>query len=247
MKIPFMIKSLTHRRYWLLRFTIAVVLTCVLVCDYVSHAIAEQTGYTFNGIAWYTDAATVDQIVSSIDGVRKPIFGAVERNAKIDGWFRKWKYFYTDDAVENGGIILNYNAVRFEGYTAQLSLSFVYSIVNNRVNRDYTSAELYMAVYTIDSGRNLYGVYENLKQKLKSTYGQYVSKSYYDGGMEGVMWTASDGSIIWLRISQNTVYKNYEDVTITFFAPDGLAHMERVSQIQTQEVVDQNSDNFDGL
>ncbi len=230
------------------KIPIAVVLLLALCCCLLSHGFAEQAGYTFENIDWYTDANTVDQIVGSMDGVRKPIFGAVDKNAKIDSWFRKWKYFYTEDAVENGGVIFNYNGVKFEGYTAQLSLSFVYSIDNdNRINRDYKAAELYMAVYTIDNGKNLYGIYEDLKGKLKATYGQYVSKSFFDGGMEGVMWTADDGSIIWLRISQNTVYKNYEDITITFFAPDGLTHIERVSQVLTQEVVDRNSDNMDGL
>lgn len=232
----------------------ALICCLLLSLSLFNIAIAEVDTITFRDLEWYSHPSKVSATMNSIPQVTTPWFGAVKKNEKIEGWFKKWQYFYSEDAVSNGGAILKFSNVPIAGYSADVELSFMWATRDGKVLYDYDSTELYMGIYTIDGYRDLHGVYEELKDKLKTTYGNCVSQSYFDGGMEGVKWTAKDGSLIWLRIRQNTVYKNYEDITITYFAPDGSERLQQLSELMTQEIIDKeeekrenNKDNFEGL
>ncbi len=238
-----------------MRKKVMIALLLVLLCLLVSISVADEIdSFTFRDLKWYSNPNDASLKMNAIPGVSKPWYGAVRKNEKIEGWYKKWRYFYTDDAVSNGGAILKYTNVPIAGYSANVELSFMWTIRDNRVVYDYDSTEFYMGIYTIDGYRDLKGVYEEIKGKLKDLYGNYVSHSYYEGGMEGVKWTATDGSLIWLRICQNTVYKNYEDITVTYFAPNGAERLQELSNCILQEAIDKedekrekNKDNYDGL
>lgn len=238
-----------------MKYKVIISLTCIIFCILSSiSAVAEVDSITFRDLDWYSHPSIVSSVMNSIPGVTTPWFGAVDKSAKIESWFKKWQYFYTEDAINNGGAILKFSRVPIAGYTADVELSFMWMMEDSQINSSFESSEFYMGVYTIEGYKDLFGVYNEIKEKLKTTYGNYVSQSYFDSGIEGVKWTASDGSLIWLRIRKNTVYKNYEDITITYFAPNGEERLRQLSSLMLQKIVDkederreQNKDNYEGL
>lgn len=238
-----------------MKYKVIVFLLLIELCSLpFIPAVADVDSITFRNIDWYSHPSVVSSAMESISGVTTPWFGAVNKSAKIESWFKKWQYFYTDDAISNGGAILKFSRVPIAGYTADVELSFMWMTEDSQVINRFESAEFYMGVYTIEGYKDLFGVYNEIKEKLKTTYGNYVSQSYFDGGIEGVKWTANDGSLIWLRIRKNTVYKNYEDITITYFAPNGEERLKHLSSLMIQQIVDkederreQNKDNYEGL
>ncbi len=231
-------------------FAVFVLLCIAFVTVY---AVQPET-IRFRDIEWYTDVENVSSIMKAIPGVSTPWLRAVDNHAKIESWFKKWEYFYTDDAIDNGGVILRFTKVPLAGYLAEVEMSFLYTCDDKRVLYNNKTAELYMAVYKIDGYSNIYGIYEELRGKLKDKYGDYVSKSYFDGGLEGALWIAKDGSLIWLRVYQNSISHNYQYVRVTYFASKGEERLIKLSkQIANEkkntikEEMKKNVDNYEGL
>lgn len=235
--------------------TLILLAVSFLICIQLVTAFADQPDtISFRDINWYTDVGTASTIMRAIPGVSVPWFGSFEKHAKIESWFKKWEYFYTDDAIDDGGVILRFSRVPLAGYSADVEMSFLYTCEDNKVSYNNQTAELYMAIYKIDGYSNLYGIYEELRGKLKNTYGDYVTKSYYDGGLEGALWIAKDSSLIWLRIYQNSISNKYQNIAITYFAPNGEERFKALSEQITLEKKDKqkqwqdkNSDNYEGL
>lgn len=233
----------------------SLVLVVILCIAFGSYAFAEQPdAITFRGISWYTNAEDVNNTIKAIEGAAPSRYSARTEKADMQSWFKKWPYYNTDECVDEGGVILKYTTVPVAGYSAGLSVYCMYPIVDGKVAYDSSQAEFYMAIYAIDGFEDLYSVYTDLQTKLDKTYGSHVDQSFANGGMEGVTWTAKDGSVVWLRIRQNTVYKNYEDVQITYFAPNGNERLNALSAQIYREAVDaenaereNNTNNFDGL
>ena len=232
---------------------VAIILLILLPLS--SFALAGQIdAITFRDIAWYSDKRTVSAKMKTIPDVSTPWIGSEQKHAKLESWFQKWEYFYSDDAIENGGVILKFNKVPIAGYSSEVELSFLYTIKNDRVTYDDDTAEFYKALYKIDGYPNMYGIYEDLRNKLKQTYGDYVSKSYYEGGLEGALWIAKDGSLIWLRVYQNSISHKYQNVMVTYFAPNGEERFaslaQQISNENTERIKEEqkkNADNFEGL
>lgn len=237
------------------KITTSLVSVLLLACLFISTCYADQAdSILFRNIEWYSHESDVSTAIKKISGVKTPWYGASYTKTKIDGWFKKWPYMHTDEAVDDAGVILHFNHVPVAGYSADLALSFMYPITNGKIDYRTETSEFYMAIYSIDGFDDLHLVYQDLMTKLSEAYGSHVDQSYFPGGMEGVQWTAKDGSLIWLRIRQNTVYKNYEDVQITYFAPNGLQRLKQLSDQIFKEAsekendrIKQNADNFEGL
>ncbi len=230
---------------------ISIVLLAILCMTYVSAFADQKEAITFRGIDWYTNANDVNATLKAIEGVTA---GSKNDMAGMQGWFRKWEYSNTNEYVAESGVIQYYSSVPVAGYSAELATYLMYPIVNGKVEYDSNKAEFYMAYYTIKGFEDLYAVFTDLQNKLDKTYGAHVDKSYSGGGAEGVLWTAQDGSLVWLMIRQNTVYKNYEYIQLTYFAPNGVDRLNQLAAQIHQEAVDaekeereKNADNYDGL
>ena len=235
--------------------TLVQLFIILLLCIALVNALADQPEtIRFRDIDWYTDVQSVSAIMKAIPGVSTPWFGAVDNHAKIESWFKKWKYFYTDDAIDNGGVILKFTKVPIAGYSSDVEMSFLYTYNDGKVSYNNQTAEFYMAIYTIDGYSNIYGIYEEVRGKLKEKYGNYVSKSYFDGGLEGALWTAKDGSLIWLRVYQNSISQKYQNITITYLASNGEERFKKLSEQIANEKKEQikkeqekNANNYEGL
>ena len=224
----------------------------ILLISVICVATAETPEeITFRSIPWYSKLSDVDASVRSISGITIP-WSPVNEGARIESWFQEYEYSYTDDSVENGGVILSYSNLSVAGYTASLKLSFLYSIMDGRVNYSKDDAEFYMAMYTIEGLTDMLSAYKDLRTKLYGVYGNYDLKNGYH--MEGAKWTAKDGSIIWIRVRQNSISDNYEEIKIFYFAPNGIDRLATLAEQIKQEAIQaeeeerlRNQTNFEGL
>ena len=139
----------------------------------------------------------------------KPSWSYLDKDARIDGWYRQWANMYANDNITNGGVILSYGNASVAGYTASLDLSFIYPINSGKIQYDTGSAQFYKAKYTIDDLEDIEGAYEDLASKLSKLYGASEDKSYFNTlddkySPKGTLWMAKDGSLVWLGIYYNS-------------------------------------------
>ena len=206
----------------------------------------------FRGIPWYEQEQNVKPSIDSITGIKTSWYRPVYEKARIESWYQPWKYMYADINVHDAGVILNYDNAPVAGYKADLELSFGYSIVNEYVEYHTETAQFYMAKYTIEDLEDFEGAFNNLVDKLTNIYG--VPKDKSQGDTKGKIWMAKDGSLVWICMYYNTSSKRYDEINITYAAPntDGfLTVLEK--QIQKEAAAgearkrEQNSNNYDGL
>lgn len=206
----------------------------------------------FRGITWYEREDSVKESVESIDGIKSSWYRAVDEKARIESWYQPWKYMYADINVYDAGVILNYENAPVAGYNADLELSFGYAIVDGNVEYHTETSQFYMAKYTIEDLEDFEGAFDGLIEKLSQLYGKPKDKSYDD--TKGKLWTAKDGSLVWICMYYNSIDNKYEEIDITYAAPDTdgfLQNLERQIQAETAageaQEREQNSSNFDGL
>jgi len=229
--------------------------------------IAEASGtseaadsITFRGIDWLSPEAEVKAEVEKIEDIKPSFYQPEEENARIDSWYRQWENMYSDYNIEEAGVILRYQNVPVAGYTADLDLSFMYSIdENDGVDYDAKKAQFYMAQYDIQDVEDIEGAFDDISSKLTELYGESEDKSYYNSFDEktspkGKVWTASDGSLVWAGIYYNSYDEKYSTLWIVYAAPNTDGMLTELANRITQEAInheaeqrEENASNTGGL
>lgn len=220
---------------------------------------ATNKSILFRNIKWYEHCSTVRKTVETEEGLRPSWYNPVDEGARIDSWYRQWKNMYTDVNITNGGVILNYDDVSVAGYIADLSLSFLYPIINNAVSYETDTARFYKAKYKIENLEDFENAFLDIKAKLSTLYGAPEAKSYYNTlekieDPKGCVWTAPDGSLVWLGLYYNSYAEKYDELHLVYSAPE----VEKIlldldaqikKEISEQEKLkrQENTSNFDGL
>ena len=222
---------------------LAILLVLVMMSSNAGAYADQAETITFRDIPWYSKEPDVDATIKSIDGVSTPWFMATTTGTKIDGWYKQYEYFYTDNAVDNGGDIYRYDDISVAGYTADLEVSFMYPVIDGVVTYDSSLAEFYMAIYEIEGLEEMQAVYEDLQMKLAGIYGPYTDNSYYDSFDNvydplGCIFEAKDGSMIWLAARYNSISDKYDTVDITYYAPDADQRLADLEATMTQNTID---------
>ena len=211
-----------------IRRSIASILFVLFVFpSFQSMSYAENTpkSITFQKFDWLDNYKNVKKVCDNIDGIRKVWLLETEEKATIDTWDNEYENVGSDIAVPEGGVILRYSAIPVAGYTASLKLSFIYPIVDGLIQYDTQSSQFYKAQYSIEDIEDVEGAYNDLKGKLTSLYGSPSDKSYSNWlyGCDsplGALWTAEDGSLVWLCMYYNVWEEKYDTLRLVYSAPN---------------------------
>lgn len=226
----------------------AFLLVTLLAVAVIGTSIAEES-FTFRNIPWLTTKVDVAAAMSS-EGYK---VSWRDNNTTIPDWFQTWINITGDYKVAEGGCYLSFKGVKVAGYSASLATYYWYPIVDGRVQRDDDLSQFYLAKYEIQDIENMDPVYDDLLAKLTSLYGKPEPKDSGSSWTDtiGVLWTADDGSLIWLAR-----YKAYGDtaVKIWYAAPkttETLQALEKQIAKETLEAEEaereKNKTNTDGL
>ena len=236
------------------------VLTFAVMAGFAICAYADKPdAIAFWGIPWLTQESEVIKTIESIDPV-SPMDSLFE-DTTVDGWYREFTSFYADPAVKNGGVSYHsYKGVNVAGYDVTwLKLDFLYRVVDGCVQRNTGTAEFYKAEYIIDELQDVEGAYNDLYDKLTQLYGMSNNKSRSDLisdmlNPQGALWTAEDGSLVWLAMYYNNSKKTYDEIRIVYAAPNTDELLLKLdTQIKGETVAvekaerEENAGNFDGL
>ena len=238
-----------------------VISTLLLIVFLISvSAVAEEPdSILFRGIEWFKEESVVKPEIDGIEGIKPSWYKGEEENARIDSWYRQWENMYADVNLENGGVILRYENVSVAGYNCDLKLSFAYAITDDRVSYDMKSAEFYKAEYTIEELEDMEGAYNDLVDKLSQLYGSSEDKSYLNSfddmtSPKGSIWTAKDGSLVWVGIYYNSFSEVYDTLKIVYAAPDVDGYLTSLDDRIKKETAEgeaiqreENASNFEGL
>lgn len=227
----------------------------------VGTSLAENTQtqnetLTFKGIAWNQ---AIDDVAKELDADPNLTHGDeyIHENTTLENHLG---YDY-----KNSGITMLYKA-KVAGYDAWLTAEFIYPIVDFVVDREYSDATLYAAIYNFSGMSDYQAGYDDLCVKLSSLYGPYETNTHKNilTGTEssrGAKWVATDGSIIYLRMDKelftgvaNGLYLIYESQETT----DSLRHVEnpddyrrseekRLKEEEEERLREENQNNIDGL
>lgn len=212
-------------------------------------ASSAEESFTFRGIPWLTTRADVKDKLSG-EGLKA---WWDDKNAAIPDWFQTWSNINGDYTVSEGGCNVAYHGASVAGYTADVNAYFWFPIVEGRVQRDPDLAQFYLATYEVTGIDNMEPVYDDLLTKLTSLYGTPQAKNSDSNWTNtiGSLWTAEDGSLIWL--AQYTEYGSIT-VKIWYAAPkttETLQALETQIANEIREAEDaereKNKTNTDGL
>lgn len=235
-----------------------LLIVVLLIGSTVSASAVEQPDtILFRSIPWFENRASVRTTMSNIDGIQ-PGYGSSDM-ARIDTWYRQWNNMYADPNITDGGAMSAYKNLKVAGYSASVTLSFVFPIVDGKVLYSADNAQFYKAIYKLDELEDMPAAFDDLTTKLSSLYGTPEDKSYYNSfaGLDtpkAWLWYAKDGSLVFLAMYYDTYSKKYDEVWITYAAPktDELLNT-LIAQIK-QEAIEaeeaerlKNSTNTDGL
>ena len=245
-----------ERRVNMKRF---LILFLAVVTLFSVSTFASVDTITFRDIEWWNSEPKVKKEIEKMDDIKPSLFLPEEENARIDGWYHPWEFIYSEPNVENGGVLLNYDDVNVAGYKADLELYFMYKIKNGLVSRNIKDTSFYQAKYTIDDLEDIDSVFEDITTKLTSKYGEPEDKSYYDHSDDlyspkGYLWTAGDGSIVWIGMYYNSYDDKYSECWIFYSAPNVDKKLDKLNkQIQNETINEEaarreeNASNTDGL
>lgn len=228
---------------------LAVLLT-LAVLSFCSISLAESETadtYLFRSIPWYSAKSDAVESLTGLDSYSN------RSNTTMPDWFQRWNNIDGDYTVDEAGAYVSYRNVSVAGYNADLYTYYMYPIVDGRVSRNDDNAEFYMAIYEFETLTDMPAVYEDLRAKLTDLYGKSKELNNPDNwtNFTGRLWTAADGSQIWLR---NYFMYNSYTLKLTYVAPDATSRLEELEAQITQEKIEaeelerqQNSSNTDGL
>lgn len=210
----------------------------------------------FRNIPWLTTYQTTKEILDKESDLTPKSKGLSE-NTSIPDWEDAGNKYATGN--KNAGVILKYSA-KVAGYDADLSMAFIYPMSENwEVKRDTPVSMFCEATYTLKRLENMHSAYKDLLEKLSSLYGPYKDKSdtnLFTGqkSEEGAVWTAADGSTIYLKEKLNVIIGTVDDIILTYAAPNVNSMLYKVSNYKTlqkreqeDKQRDENSSNYDGL
>ena len=235
----------------------AAVLMLALMTGLVAYAEQPRT-ITFRDIPWLESMSEVKPKLAEL-GFKSSWYMPIEEGARIDTWHNPSRYVYGEPSVENGGVILQYDDVEVAGYFAELELSFMYPVIGCEVKRDLDSAIFYSAEYQIEDLEDMEGAYSGLLEKLTQLYGEPKDGSEYDSRnnrnyLQGAIWTAENGSLVWLAMTYSPSADKYDELRIVYAAPNVdelLIELDKQIKFETSKVEalerDRNVDNFNGL
>ena len=233
----------------------------VIFSALMSNAIAEQImpeSILFRSFPWFESEANVKTAVEN-EGFTPSWYRGVEESARIESWYREFTSFYADLNIYDAGVILRYDNVPVAGYISDMKLSFAYPIENGRVNYDTEVAQFYMAEYRIKDLEDMEGAYTDLVGKISLLYGKPEDNSSFNRIYEkyspkGSLWTAKDGSLVWVAMYWNSYEEKYDEIKIIYAAPDtdwysNTLDLQIKSETAANEAAkrEENSQNMDGL
>lgn len=241
-----------------MRKCIAFLLLVLLVFSVMPVFAETPDTILFRNIPWMETYSVVKPQLDSIDGIEIPWYSPIDKEARIDSWYKQSKYIYTDANVTNGGVTLSYNKASVAGYTADLKVSFIRPIVNGKIVYDTDAAQFYKAVYTIEDLEDMKGASDGLISKLTQLYGTPEDNTYTDifGNKDpiGKVWKAKDGSLVWLGLYYNSYSEKYDEIAIIYAAPNTDEMLIALDKQMSKEAADaeaedreKNNSNFDGL
>ena len=220
------------------------ILTVVLLVTMLIVACAADT-YLFRNIPWYSTKTTASDALDSLKTSRN------SSNTTMPDWFQKWSNITGDYKVEEAGAYVGYSGVTVAGYNASLYTYYMYPIVDGRVSRNDDNAEFYLAIYDFEKLTDMQAVYDDLVQKLTGLYGESTALNNPDSWTDftGRLWTADDGSQIWLR-----KFNDNNKVKLSYIAPNSTERLQALEAQITQEKIEaeelerkNNETNTDGL
>lgn len=198
-------------------------------CAFAEGAPADDVEITFRGFEWYAPFSEVDPVLAEI--VNYDSVGVVSiPNEKIDSINSAARPgMYSEDAVENAGVVGFYGNVEVAGYSVLAELYYMYPIVDGAVIRETESAELYTAIYFFDEVADPNAVYEDLNEKLVGIYGVGQDKTT-EWHQSGTYWEDTNGNAIWLVVDDDCT-----EVMLVYAAGE---HIDRLAALETQIEID---------
>ena len=226
---------------------IACVLTVVVLVTMVVSMASAAESYLFRNIPWYAAKTEAGEALSSLTTNRN------RSNTTMPDWFQRWNNIDGDYKVEEAGTYTEYKDVSVAGYNADLYTYYIYPIVDGKVSRNDNNAQFYLAIYEFETLTDMPAVYDDLVVKLTGLYGDSTALNNPDNwtNFTGRLWTAEDGSQIWLRN-----YHMYGDYTVklSYIAPNSTEHLQALEAQITQEKIEaeelerkNNATNTEGL
>lgn len=200
----------------------------LLLCIHTS-AIADSgkpKSIEFRGIPWYESLANVREKLATMDGFIPSQFFPMSEHVRIESWDG---YYYKDSElfVKDGGVSLHFSEAPIAGYLNSLSLYFLYPINGEQINSHPDDAQLCKATYKFSEDiDNLEAVYFDLQTKLKNLYGDGQEELDDSNSFTGInvytatLWTAEDGSLVYLIMSRNSLSGKACQVRLVYAAGD---------------------------
>ncbi len=187
-----------------------------MMCTITS--FAEESLIKFRNIEWWTDYSHANYAILKDAGDSHHV---VFENADIDSIENaEWWGIYSDDRVNEAGLSAFYYSIPVAGYTADVHVYYMYPIVDGKVEREKESAEIYFGMYEFEEFEDLRAVYDDLKEKLTTLYGdgedrptKYIDSTY---------WEDADHNCIWLVIDKDS---DYAQVRLAYAAGDSKARL----------------------
>ena len=234
-----------------LRRMFIFIIILVMLSPLYAIADEESNSFLFRNIPWLSDVNLVQELLSTESDLEQTGSG-IKENANIKGW----SYYSTE--AKSAGAELKYNA-KVAGYSATLIVSFVYPLNNWEIDGDLSHAQFGKASYTLWSLESYSAAFDDLKNKLTILYGEPEIQSdtnLFTGtkSYEGSLWTAPDGSVIFLKKELNLFTGSISEIVLTYAAPDldsklyDIEHRKELKQKEEENKLrEENTENFSGL
>lgn len=244
----------------LLSVLVVLILTCVFI-GALGETAEEKKEITFRNIPWGSSYETVNADNSGWNlRMYAGDFYDVKSVANVlsGGSDYTKDYEYKDINIIASGSGVNINVA---GYTATtVKLYFAYTPVDGVLTRTTKDSSMYGALYGFDKVNNVEPIEHDLIEKLSKIYGEPSktdeSKSWSGNKIRQTYWYGANDTVVCLHViaSKDSEDSSF-DICYAWLKGDDLLAAANQSEIDriaageqaVQDLIDQNSDNLDGL
>lgn len=238
-------------------FALVVMILFFMPSAFAEGSTSPAETITFRGIDWFETFKNVKEVFDKIGDARIDWYSPIKEKVTVSEWDDTK---LTPIQAREGGVRLIYLDVPVAGYTAETTyLFFTYPVVEGKVQYDTEESQFCKAKYVIGHLADVESAYNDLAEKLSNLYGEPVDHSDYNliskkDNPKGLLWTADDGSVVWMAIYYNDSWEHLHEIKITYAAPnlaDRLNNLNEQIKMEARnseaEARRENSSNYGGL